>query len=67
MAILKLPAKNYLECVDRLERAFMQVGMFRHHNIGKHDGFIEVYIEEDFEHLTEDVKKIYHSYERPSA
>ena len=67
MAILKLLAKNYMESVDRVERAFMQIGMFRHHNISRGEGCIYVYIEEDFEHFAKDVESIYNSYEPPSA
>ncbi|HJW97459.1 MAG TPA: hypothetical protein VJ485_04840 [archaeon] len=67
MVILKLPAKSYLESVDRAERAFMQVGMFRHFNIERGEGCIYLDIEEDFADFAKDVERIYHSYESPSA
>jgi hypothetical protein len=64
MSILRFPTNNYLECVDRLERAIFQIGSFRHYNIGREEGCIVLDIDDD---LAQAVEEIYKAHEHASA
>jgi hypothetical protein len=67
MAILTLPAKNYLESVDRVERALMQLGIFDEFEISKGQNAIVVYVADECLENPQDLEMIYRSYEPPSA
>jgi hypothetical protein len=64
MAILRFPTENYLESVERLERAAFQIGSFRHYNIGREGDCVVLDIDDD---LAEAVKEIYYAHEHASV
>ena len=64
MTILRFPTENYLDSVERLERALFQLGSSKEAYIGRKAGYVEVDISDD---LAEAVKEIYYAHEHASA
>ena len=65
MTILKFPTQNYIECVERLERAIFQMGLSPcEAGIGRKEGYVQLDISDD---MAEAVKEIYYTQEHASA